>query len=139
VVAVGPEAQADGHARHDVVEPVAEDLAALRGQHGVQEDAAEGDLAAALVAEGVVDDDPDGAEGDEVAQDEKAEDGAELVPVPPGVSEEVIDGGPVAARAERAGLPALGQGARAGADQPGDRDLLEVVEGLGAEAGAGVG
>jgi hypothetical protein len=46
----------------------------------------------------------------------------------------VVDGVEVAARGERGGLPDLGEGARAGAEDPGGDDVAEVVEGLEAEA-----
>lgn len=107
---------------------------AFAAEYGVEEAAAEGDLGPALVAEGIIDDDPDVALGDEVGEDVEAEDGAEFIPVPLGGAEEVVDGVVVLAPGEGGGLPDFGQGARAGAEEPGDEDVLEVGEGFLAEA-----
>jgi len=64
------------------------DLVLAGTQHGVEEEAAEGDLGAALVAEGVIDDEPDGRAGDEVGEEFEQHDAGEVIPVPDGSVEE---------------------------------------------------
>src|SRR5512135_2307694 len=63
-VAIGAEWQRHGDPEHDPVEAEAQGLVPLGREHGVEEDAAEGDLGPALVAERVIDDDPDDPAGD---------------------------------------------------------------------------
>ena len=136
MVAVGPEGETHDQTQDDVVDAEGEDLEAFAAEDGVEEEAAEGDLGTALVAEGVIDDDPNVASGDEVGDEVEAEDGAQFVPVPDGGAEEVVDGIVVLASGEGGGLPDFGRGARAGAEEPGDENVLEVSEGFLAEAGS---
>jgi hypothetical protein len=105
----------------------------LRRQDGVEEDATEGDLGAPLVAEGVVDDDPDHAAGDQVGQDQGGQDDAQVVPLPGGGVEDGI-GGVVVSLGRQAGrLPDLAEGAGAEADDPTGEQGLEGREDLGVE------
>ena len=106
----------------------------LRREHGVEEDAAEGDLGAALVAEGVVDHDPDHAAGDQVGEDQGGQDDAQVVPLPGGGVEDGVGGVVVPLGGQPGGLPDLADGARAEADDPAGDQGLEGLEDLGAEA-----
>jgi hypothetical protein len=126
----------DDQAEGDPVVAEAEDLVALAGQHRVEEDAAEGDLGPALVAEGVVDGQPDAGAGGEGAKELDQQDAPQFVPVPDGFAEEA-EGGAVAARGGAAGgLPDAGDGAPAQADGPGGGHEAEDTEDLQAEARA---
>ena len=106
----------------------------LGREHGVEEDAAEGDLGAALVAEGVVDGDPDHAAGDQVDEDQGSQDKAQVVPLPAGGVEDGIGGAVVPLGGQAGGLPDRADGARAEADNPSGDQGLEGREDLGVEA-----
>ena len=134
VVAVGAHRHRDGDAQDDPVEAEPQGLVPLRREHGVEEDAAEGDLGAALVAEGVVDDDPDHAAGDQVGQDQGGQDDAQVVPLPGGGAEDGVGGIVVPLGGPPGGLPDLAEGARAEADDPTGEHGLEGREDLGVEA-----
>ena len=106
----------------------------LGREHGVEEDAAEGDLGPPLVAERVIDDDPDHAAGDQVGQDQRGQDDAQVVPLPGGGMEDGVGGIVVPLGRQPGGLPDLADGARAEADDPAGDQRLEGLEDLGAEA-----
>jgi hypothetical protein len=106
----------------------------IGGQHGVEEDAAEGDLGTALVTEGVVDHDPDDPAGDQLGEDQGGQDDAQVVPFPGGRMEDGIGGVVVPLRGQPGGLPDLADSAGAETDDPaGDQDL-EGLEDFGPEA-----
>src|SRR5947209_4064672 len=130
VIAVGPKGQAHDQAQDDPVDAKAEDLASLAGQNRVEEDATQGDLGAAFVAQRVINGDPDQAGREEMGEQQQAEEGADLVPAPGGGAEQVIDGIDVLFAGTGGDLPDFGEGARAGAEEPGDQDVLKVGEGL---------
>src|SRR5262249_38663410 len=123
-----------GDAEHDVVEAEPQDLAAPRGEDGVAVDAAEGDLGAALVAEGVVDDQPDDDAGDQVGEDERGQDDPQVVPVPDGGAEDGVGGVVMPLGGQARGLPGAADGVRAIAEDPAGEQGLEGLEDLGAEA-----
>src|SRR5207245_8595603 len=85
----------DDQTQGDPVGAVAEDLVPFAAQDGVEEDATEGDPGAALVAEGVVDDQPQAQAGDEGGEELGQENATDLVPIPGGAAEEA-EGGEVA-------------------------------------------
>src|SRR3954471_10931468 len=76
--------------------------------------------------------------GDELQDEHEQEGLAQLVPVPVGATEEVVDGAVMAGAIEDTGLPDLGEAARPQADEPGLDDGAEGGVGLGAEARAEV-
>src|SRR5262249_28996380 len=123
-----------GEAQDDVVDAEAEGLVPLGGEDRVEEDAAEGDLGAALMAEGVVDDQPDDAPGDEVGQDQRGQDEAQGVPLPGGGVEDGVGGIVVPPGSQPGGLPDLTDGPRAVAGDPAGEQGLEGLEDLDAEA-----
>jgi hypothetical protein len=85
----------------------------LGREHGVEEDATEGDRGATLVAERVVDDDPDHAAGDEMTQDQSGQDDAQVVPLPGGRVEDGISRMVMPLSGPTGGLPDLADGTRA--------------------------
>jgi len=97
----------------------------LRLLNGVEEDAAESDLGAALVTEGVVDDQPDRRTWDEIAEQLDEEDAGDVVPVPDGSIEEPIGAGVVGVGRLAGGLPDPGEGAPAQAGDPGYHEQRE--------------
>jgi hypothetical protein len=133
VVAVGAEWDRHGDAQHDPVEAEPEGLVLLRGEHGVEEDAAEGDLGPTLVTEGVVDHEPGHAAGDQVGEDQCGQDQAQVVPLPGGGMEDGVGGVVVPLGSQAGGLPDLADGARAKADDPTGDERLEGREDLGME------
>ena len=68
----------DAQPDDDPVDAEAEVLLASGGGDGVEEEAAERHLGPALVAQGVIDDDPDGTGRDESGDDQEDEDFAEF-------------------------------------------------------------
>src|SRR5206468_3604212 len=90
VIPIGAQGDRDGDPQDDPVDAEAERLVPLGREDGVEEDAAEGHLGAALVAERVVDDDPDDPAGDEMAEDESGQDQAQVVPLPGGGAEDGV-------------------------------------------------
>src|SRR5262249_24485955 len=129
-VAVGPPRHRHGEAQHDVVEAEPQDLAAPRGEDRVAEDAAEGDLGPALVAEGVVDDQPDHAAGDQSGEDERGQDDPQVVPLPGGGVEDGVGGVVVPPGGQPGGLPDIADGVRAGAGDPAGEQGLGGLEDL---------
>jgi hypothetical protein len=103
------------------------------GEHGIEEDAAEGNLGAALVAEGVVDGDPDHAAGDQMSQDQGNQDQAEVVPLPDGGAKDRVRGVVMALGGPAGGLPDSADGMRSEADDPAGQQGLEGLEDLGME------
>src|SRR5262249_46531355 len=89
---------------------------------------------AALVAQGVVGDQPDARAGDEGGEQLDAEDAADLVPVPGGRAEQAEGLGVVLVPGAAGGFPDAADGAAAQADDPGGADAAEGLEDLGAEA-----
>src|SRR4051794_24922308 len=81
-VAVAAEREMDGEGQDDVVETVTEDLARLGGKDRIEEDATVGNPFAAFVAQGVVDDEGDEPERDEFGDEQRAEENADIIPVP---------------------------------------------------------
>jgi hypothetical protein len=124
----------DGDAPDDPVEAEAEGLALLGGGNGVEEEAAAGDLGAALVAEGIIDDQPEGAGRDEADGEEQQEGRADAIPVPLRGVEEGVSEVVVAPGGQSGGLPNFAEGVRPGAEGPGGDDQAEGVEDLLAEA-----
>src|SRR6185312_7287741 len=101
---------------------------------GVEEDAAEGDPGAALVAERVVDGHPDHAVGDQVGEDQGGQDDAQVVPLPAGGVEDGIGGVVVPLGGQPGGLPDGADGVWAEADDPSGDQGLKGREDLGVEA-----
>src|SRR5262249_18465705 len=134
VEAVLAEGQLDHQAQGDPVGAEAQGLVVLGGQHRVEEDAAEGDPGAALVAEGVVGDQPDAGAWDEGSEQLDEEDAADLVPVPGGLAEQAEGLGAVQGGCASGGRPDAAEGAAAQADDPGGDHTAEGGEGLAAEA-----
>jgi hypothetical protein len=64
---------------------------------------------AAFVAEGVIDDEGDEAERDQMSEDQQAKESADLVGIPLGAGEEGVDGIEVHLGAEAGQLPDLGE------------------------------
>ena len=106
----------------------------LRREDGVEEDAAEGDLGPPLVAEGVIDGDPDDAAGDQVGQDQRGQDDAQVVPLPGGGVEDGVGGVVVPLGGQPGGEPDLADGAWPLAGDPAGEQGLEGLEDLGVEA-----
>ncbi len=137
VIPIGAERQWDRDPQDDPVETEPQRFVFLGREHGVEEDAAEGDLGAALVAERVIDDDPDHTAGDKRGQDQCGQEDPPVVPLPGGGTEHGVSrivmppGGPAG------GLPDLADGARAEADDPTGEQGLEGGEDAGVETIAG--
>jgi hypothetical protein len=89
------------------------------------------------VAEGVVDDDPGHAAGDQMSQDQGGQDDPQVVPLPGGGVEDGLGGVVVPPGRQAGGLPDLTDGAWAEADDPASQERLEGGEDLGVEAIAG--
>ena len=106
----------------------------LRREDRVEEDAAEGDLGPPLVAEGVIDGDPDDAAGDQVGQDQRGRDEAQVVPLPTGGVEDGVGGVVVPLGRQPGGEPDLGDGPWPLAGDPAGEQGLEGLEDLGVEA-----
>ena len=96
-----------------------------RTQHGVEEDAAESDLGATFVTEGVIDDQPDGRTGNEIAEQLDEHEAGEIIPVPDGLIEEAIGFGVVGVGSLPGGLPDAGDGASSQANNPGSNHDAE--------------
>ena len=134
VIPIGAKGDWNRDSQNDPVDAEAQRFVSLGREHSVEEDAAEGDLGAALVAERVIDDDPDHAPGDEMTQDQSGQDDAQVVPLPSGGLEDGVSrivmplGGPTGR------LPDLADGARAEADDPTGEQRLEGLEDLRVEA-----
>jgi hypothetical protein len=106
----------------------------LGREDGVEEDTGEGDLDAALVAERVIDDDPDDAARDEVAEDQCGQDEAQVIRLPGGGSEDGIGSVVMAPGGPSGGLPDLADGPQPEADDPSGEQRLEGGEDLRVEA-----
>src|SRR5512135_1151169 len=134
VVAVGAQRQRYGDAEHDPVEAEPKGLVLLGREHGVEEDAAEGDLGPPRVAEGVIDDDPDDPARDEVGQDQRGRDEAQVVPLPDRRVEDGVGGVVMPLGRQPGGEPDLADGPGSLADNPAGEEGLEGLEDLGVEA-----
>ena len=106
----------------------------LGREHSIEEDAAEGDLGAALVAECVIDNDPDHPAWDQMTEDQRGQDDAQVIPLPGGGVEDGVGGIVMPPRGPSGGLPDLADGARAEADDPTGEQGLEGGEDAGVEA-----
>ena len=104
----------------------------LRAEDGVEEDAAEGDLGAALMGEGVIDDGPE-ADTRKQGQHPEHQQAADLIPVPDGLAEQAIGAGVVVLFRLPGGLPDPADGAAPQADDPGSDQLAEAGVDLPAE------
>jgi hypothetical protein len=111
-----------------------EGLVLLGGEDGIEEDAPEGDLGPALVAEGVVGDEPEGGAGDQDGEQSDEEDATEVVPIPNSLTEQPESGRVVGDVGAPGGLPDSADGAASQGDNPGSSDLGESGKDLGAEA-----
>ena len=132
-VTVGAHRDRHGDPQHDPVQPEPERLVPLRGEDRVEEDPAEGDLGPALVAEGVVDGDPNDTAGDQMGEDQRGQDDPQVVPLPGGRVEDGIGGVVMAFGGQPGRLPDLADSARAEADDPAGDQRLEGGEDLGVE------
>jgi hypothetical protein len=126
--AVTPPGGLNNQGKHDIVKSIAEDLARLGRENGVEEDATVTDALAAFVTEGVIDSKPDDAKGDQLDEEQSKEDLAKFIEVPVGAREEVIDAAVVADTLKDAELPDLRESAGTKADEPGFDDTEEVEE-----------
>ena len=85
------------------------------------------------MAEGVIDDRPDAAAGDEGGQQADQQEAGDLVEVPDGLGEQAVGGGVVALSGLPGGLPDAADGVPPEADDPGGDEAPEEVEDLLAE------
>ena len=133
-VTVGTHRHRHSDAQDDPVEAEAQGLVPLRREDRVEEDAAEGDLGAALVAESVVDDQPHDSARDQVAQDQGGQNDAQVVPLPDGGMEHGIGRVVMPLGGQSGGLPDLADGARPEADDPTGEEGLKRGEDTGVKA-----
>ncbi len=129
-------AQGDGDRdpQDDPVDAEAERLVPVGREDGVEEDATEGDLGATLVAERVVDHDPDDPAGDQVGENQGRQDEAQVIPLPGGGVEDGVSGVVVPLGGPPGDLPDLADGAWTEADDPAVQQRLEGDKDLGMEA-----
>src|SRR5512135_1456228 len=133
-VAIGAEWQRHGDPEHDPVEAEPQGLVLLGREHGVEEDAAEGDLGPALVAERVIDDDPDDPAGDQVGQDQSGQDDPQVIPLPDRRVEDGVGGVVMPLGRQAGGKPDLADGPWPLAGDPAGQQGLECLEDLRVEA-----
>ena len=114
--------------------PEPQGLVLLGREHGVEEDAAEGHLGPPLVAEGVSDGDPDDPAGDQVGQDQRGQDEAQVVPLPDRRVEHGVGGVVMPRGRQLGGEPDFAEGARPLTDDPPGEQCLEGGEDAGMEA-----
>ena len=132
--AVRAEGQLNHQTQSDPVGAEAEDFVLLAGQHGIEEDAAEGDLGSSFVAEGVVDDQPDTAAGNEGSEKFDQENATEFVPVPGGFAEEPKRLGVVLVGRTSRSFPDTTDRTTSQADDPGRHHRTKRGEDLRAKA-----
>jgi hypothetical protein len=106
----------------------------LRREDGVEEDAAEGDLGPALVAERVVDRHPDDAPRDQMDQDQGGQEDPQFVPIPTGGVEHGVGGIVVTLGGQAGGLPDLADRSRADTKDPTGQQRLKGRADLRVEA-----
>jgi hypothetical protein len=134
VVTIGTEWQRDSDPEHDPVEAEAEGLVFLGREDGIKEDPAEGDLGSPLVAERIIDDDPDDPTGDQMGQDQCGQDEAQVVPLPDGGMEDCVGGVMMPLGGQPGSEPDLADGTWPLTDDPAGEQRLERLEDLGMEA-----
>src|SRR5262249_55487930 len=88
----------------------------------------------ALVTEGIVDDDPNHAAGNQSGQNQGRQDNPQIVPLPGRRMEDGIGGVVMAFEGQSRGLPDAREGVWPQTDNPAGQKRLEVLEDLDAEA-----
>ena len=133
-VAILAKRQGDGDTQDHPVQAEPQRLVFLGRKHSVEEDAAERDLGPALVAERIIDDQPDHPPGDQVAQNQSDQNHAQVIPLSRSGMADGVGGIMMAFGCQTSGLSDLADSVGTETDDPTRDQNLEGVEDFDSEA-----